>query len=324
MVRRGDIIILSIVLCALIFVVCTSARPQQAACSADADCNDSEAYCKKGACNATSGVCTERTTFCTAHYEPVCGCDGNTYGNPCLAGGAGVNIASMGDCPDATPCWNNTDCVKTSLYCAKVSGSCDDTGFCNPRPVECGPEVIPVCGCDGVSYSSECVAASRAVSVKSEGACPITTPCTKTTDCPRFYYCQQMMGCTATTGVCTPVPPSCSDQTDPVCGCDGKTYSNACFASLAGVNLAYRGQCNTTEECSTDGDCDAGLFCQKEVGTCTDPDEVGLCTEMPVECEREGDTVCGCDGITYPNDCYAYAAGINVAKNTACALIQSQ
>ncbi|WP_298911986.1 Kazal-type serine protease inhibitor family protein [uncultured Algimonas sp.] len=45
-------------------------------------------------------------------------------------------------------------------------------------------------------------------------------------------------------GVCRTAPEMCTMQYDPVCGCDGKTYSNECVANGNGVSAAYRGECN--------------------------------------------------------------------------------
>ncbi len=44
-------------------------------------------------------------------------------------------------------------------------------------------------------------------------------------------------------GVCAPRPEACGMAYIPVCGCDEKTYSNACVAASAGVNVAREGPC---------------------------------------------------------------------------------
>lgn len=50
-----------------------------------------------GAADA-SGTCAYRPELCTDLYEPVCGCDGNTYPNACNANAAGTSVSKSGAC----------------------------------------------------------------------------------------------------------------------------------------------------------------------------------------------------------------------------------
>ncbi|HTO80126.1 MAG TPA: Kazal-type serine protease inhibitor domain-containing protein [Methylocystis sp.] len=44
-------------------------------------------------------------------------------------------------------------------------------------------------------------------------------------------------------GKCEPRPEFCPEIFMPVCGCDGKTYPNACQAAAAGHDIAHAGKC---------------------------------------------------------------------------------
>ncbi len=279
-------------------------------CNTNADCDDADYCFSEEGCDAP-GTCQPRPEFCTREFRPVCGCDGQTYGNACVAASAGVNVVSEGACVNEGECNTNADCDDAD-YCFSEEG-CDAPGTCEPKPTFCTREFRPVCGCDGQTYGNACVAAAAGVNVVSEGACVVETECRTNADCDDADYCFSEEGCN-TLGTCQPIPEICTREFRPVCGCDGRTYGNACEAAAAGVNVASQGACIVEKECRTNADCGDTDYCVFDNG-CRGP---GVCQARPRLCTRELNPVCGCDGRTYPNPCEAARAGVNVANRGAC------
>lgn len=150
--------------------------------------------------------------------------------------------------------------------------------------------------------------------------------------CAANLYCDFPLdahcGAADQTGVCKPIAEMCTEQYAPVCGCNDKTYANACFAARDGVSVASQGECAPSSPpplaegqlCGTrgvQGACGADLYC-KFKSECGATDAGGSCVVRPKACTKIYKPVCGCDGKTYPSDCVAASQGVDVQHNGAC------
>jgi hypothetical protein len=248
--------------------------PPPPGCMKDADCKTDQ-FCKykEGDCISPTtdikvGTCTDKPPGCTWLADPVCGCDGQTYINPCEADKAGVSVAYRGKC-NVTPagvCKDHGDC-KANQYCRFKEGECISPtldykqleGSCTEKPQTCPlPVVSEVCGCDGKTYAYDCFAAAAGVSIAHQGLCKKAPPpppagvCHSDSDCKADEFCKLAKGeCLKPhfmykqlEGTCTSKPPGCTWLYAPVCGCDGKTYVNPCEADKASVSVAKDGACS--------------------------------------------------------------------------------
>jgi hypothetical protein len=291
-----------------------------AGCTGNEDCS-LDSYCSKaaGACK-DPGECAARPDLCPDVVDPVCGCDGLTYGNDCRAAQEGVSIAYRGECKNGAPCSSNGECDPLE-YCVKAAGRCDEPGVCQSRPTLCAQVLDPVCGCDGITYGNECLAGQAGASVARKGPCNAGEECKSSEDCPADSFCSKAEGFCDDPGICSQVPAPADCQglpLDPVCGCDGKTYGNPCLAAAAGVDIQRHGDCEEGLPCKSGADCSEDFFCFKKDGFCG---EAGVCLRKPVEADCQGipdAPVCGCDDTTYRTACDANRSGISVAYVGPC------
>jgi hypothetical protein len=184
-----------------------------------------------------------------------------------------------------------------------------------------------------MTYGNACSAHMQGVSVAADGECDTTPPADGcggdtgvTCDAKRFcdYTLAENCGRRGDTGTCTARPDACDTVEQPVCGCDGKTYSNECFANMAGVAIAATGGCDLGTGATCGGlrgsQCPSGQYCNFPIETqCGSGDQTGTCElSGGIVCSDVVMEVCGCDGKTYPNACYAARAQTSVASEGPC------
>lgn len=144
---------------------------------------------------STPVTATQVAAKCAADSVPVCGVDGISYRNACVAREIGkTEVKSQGICPGqippVEPWWTSSntsgpllcgtpdgpigggDPIKDPPIDDPLAGTCKDK-FPEGIAIKCASTLEPACGCDGKTYRNSCYAMGVGhVYVASKGACP--------------------------------------------------------------------------------------------------------------------------------------------------------
>ncbi|KAI8506138.1 hypothetical protein Bbelb_164910 [Branchiostoma belcheri] len=265
---------------------------------------------------------------CPRISDPVCGSDGKSYPSPCRfrqaacivsvtdPKAAELTIVHKGEC-------NPEPSIAEEQQQAQIS----DVDTCYDAP--CTFIYMPVCASDGKTYPNECVfgqavcahsvtdASAPKLTVVSQGQCPETEDESAKKEEQQEQQEEEVVDITTCYSI------ACPRMYAPVCGSDGKTYSNICVLAKAAcvvsvedpagpeLTIDHKGECGSTSEEPI-----PQLIETKPKKEQKGEDVVDIETCQTTICPRLYLPVCGSDGKTYPNLCLlAKAACIASVEN---------
>lgn len=190
----------------------------------------------------------------------------------------------------------NMDCNTCSCYAGEIICSrkqCENTALSGRNtayttlPCNCPPHYVPVCGRNGITYPSACLAKCADMKDADFEHYPCQNPC-KPNSCPvgqkcvpNPQICLSLMHKPCLQFECVNGSTDCAKlPKDPVCDIDNRQYDNVCALAHNNAKLAYRGPCLT-------------------------------------RCRHKGQ-VCGANGKTYMSECAAFADMISVDYDGPC------
>jgi len=216
-------------------------------------------------CASKNAMCQK--LVCSNNYSPVCGNDAITYTNYChlqmATCTAGIQLAHIGECVKdlraketcPTNCDSNNAAEEEKIVCGSDGNSYKSK--CHMQMKTCGQHVVeaPYFHCQATKHCQrglKCPKTKKKMICGSDGQFQASECEMKRENCGKHMYVAPMSECLRNFKFlfngCGRV---CSDQYEPVCGTDMKTYSNQCFMemencrarSLGGVQRKYYGKC---------------------------------------------------------------------------------
>ena len=231
--------------------------------------------------------------FCLLGSTPVCGTDTQTYPNLCVLLLLGHQKKSDGWCPEPVVSVTTT----TISYKTPNNGYLSASQNSDPNtPCPCNSVYNPVCGMNGVAYTSRCRLECANVAFSHVGPCGYFN----WAESPHFNC-------------------PCPYSFDPVCGNDNTTYENECALRCAHQSELHKGACrnpcNCTNiykpVCAQNGktyrsrclmQCDGQTLYKSGICPKRRPKECAYC-------EGLRNPVCATNGVTYDNHCYLKCSG---------------
>jgi len=261
----------------------------------------------------TLSLISKRNCFCPMIYRPVCGSNGKTYGNDCEAKCDGFKVNHKGFC--SRPSQDNTLSVFRRRRLIKRI----------PKSCVCPKLLNPVCGSNNKTYTNECEANCKKITVFTSGECQGKKPTEGPCICPKLINpvcgsngktynneceakCEKIK--TFTKGECPQQQTQvciCPAIHNPVCGSDSKTYENDCVAKCEKITTYTKGSCSKPTKKT-----------KPKTNTLTSMAKLPIGAKVPCMCPMIYRPVCGSDGKNYGNECEARCQGITSVRKGKC------